>query len=163
VNGTGQELFSGARFTLQQNGCLSRSYLGNHIQHECQRGAFTDDGASALQGTDFTSERSVFFTQSRQLAGLGYGDAKRLLAHRFGQVVDCTFAHEFDCVFDGSITSHYDDRYVVACLFQLLDEVQSAGLGHAVVGDDQITLNATDLLHRFRHTRGDDRFVSHRG
>ena len=154
VNGAGEQLLSGARFTLQQHRGAGRSGHGNRLQDPPNRRRVADDLPFVPELHHFLAERLVFAPQAHELQRLVHGQLKLLRTDRLGDVVDRSGLDAGHRVFDAGVSREHNQRDVVPLTRQQLDKLQPGQPRHSIVGDDQVDAAPLQNEQRFRHAPG---------
>ncbi|MCY1356779.1 hypothetical protein D9M69_432400 [compost metagenome] len=139
----GHQFFTGTRFTIDQHGDVGVAQASDGAKHFLHRRRFADDFRGAGQGRG--NFQALLFL-SVLVGALDQGN-RFINVERLGQVLEGAALIGRDSAVQIGVRGH-DDHWQPRVLFaNPRQKLQTAGAGHADVGDDHVRLLARQTAH----------------
>ena len=144
----GDQFFSGAAFTPNQNRRVAVADLIDIVKHLSHARIFADNVAKLIFIFKGRFKIGVFFGQLFLFRGVTDDELEVLHIERLGNIIVCTFLHGLNGGFGGGITGHHNNRRSRANTVDSIQNINTIGTRHVDIGDHDIITTALDHFDR---------------
>ena len=132
------EFLAGAAFALDQDGAVGVGDFGDEVVDLLHPSARADDVFKAVFFLDDLPQVSVLADEALVIQRPLDGELELIDLERLGDVVVRAELHRFDRGFDRLVGGDQDDRRLRQDLPAFAENVETADLVHAQIGDDEL-------------------------